>query len=269
MSSQNRAQIGVIGGSGLYDPDIFLNRREIKVFTPYGETSDLITLGEMEGKSVAFLPRHGRRHRIPPHKINYRANMWALKELGVKWVISVSAVGSLNLQYKPGDFVVPDQFIDMTKGRQYTFYDGPVVAHVSMAEPFCNSLRKIVIESAERLKITTHPKGTYICIEGPRFSTKAESIVWKEVFKADVIGMTLVPEVNLACEAEMCYSTIAMVTDYDVFAEIPVTAEEVTKVMSENTSKAKNLLREIIRSLPEKPDERECSCCHSLKTALV
>ncbi|ABP94864.1 methylthioadenosine phosphorylase [Metallosphaera sedula] len=269
MSSENRAQIAVIGGSGLYDPGIFSNTREIKVYTPYGEPSDLITLGELEGKVVAFLPRHGRRHRIPPHKINYRANIWALKELGVKWVISVSAVGSLNLGYKPGEFVIPDQFIDMTKRREYTFYDGPVVAHVSMAEPFCNSLRKVIIESAKRLNITTHPKGTYICIEGPRFSTRAESLVWKDVFKADIIGMTLVPEVNLACEAEMCYSTIAMITDYDVFAEVPVTAEEVTKVMSENTAKAKALLREVIRSLPEKPDERECSCCHSLKTALV
>ncbi|AEB95510.1 MULTISPECIES: S-methyl-5'-thioadenosine phosphorylase [Metallosphaera] len=269
MSGKEKASIGVIGGSGLYDPEIFSNTKEIKVYTPYGEPSDLITLGTLEGKQVAFIPRHGRKHRIPPHKINYRANVWALKELGVKWVISVSAVGSLNLKYKPGDFVIPDQFIDMTKGRQYTFYDGPVVAHVSMAEPFCNSLRKVIIQSSKKLNITAHEKGTYICIEGPRFSTRSESVVWKDVFKADVIGMTLVPEVNLACEAEMCYSTIAMITDYDVFADIPVTAEEVTKVMAENTEKAKALLRETIKSLPDAPDERECSCCHSLKTALI
>lgn len=261
--------MGIIGGSGLYDPDIFTNPKEVKVHTPYGEPSDFVTVGEVGGRKVAFLPRHGRRHRIPPHKINYRANVWALKELGAKWVISVSAVGSLRMDYKPGDFVVPDQFIDMTKGREYTFYDGPVVAHVSMADPFCNSLRKVVIASAKRLGITVHDRGTYVCIEGPRFSTRAESHLWKDVFKADIIGMTLVPEVNLACEAQMCYSTVAMVTDYDVFAERPVTAEEVSKVMAENTAKAKQLLRDVILSLPERPEEGECSCCNSLKTALV
>ena len=266
---KDKTTIGIIGGSGVYDPKILTNVKEIKTYTPYGQPSDNIILGELEGKKVAFLPRHGRGHKIPPHKINYRANIWALKELGVKWVISVSAVGSLRLDYKPGDFVIPDQFIDMTKGREYTFFDGPVVAHVSMADPFCNHLRRIIIESARDLGITTHPSGTYICIEGPRFSTRAESKAWKEVFKADIIGMTLVPEVNLACEAQMCYATIAMVTDYDVFADIPVTAEEVTKVMSENTEKARKLLYEVIRRLPEKPNKGECSCCNPLKTALV
>jgi 5'-methylthioadenosine phosphorylase len=192
-----------------------------------------------------------------------------MKELGVKFLISVSAVGSLRLDYKPGDFVVPDQFIDMTKKRDYTFFDGPVVAHVSMAEPFCESLRRVIISASKDLNITTHDRGTYICIEGPRFSTRAESRVWKEVFKADIIGMTLVPEVNLACEAQLCYATIAMVTDYDVFAEIPVTAEEVTRVMAENTEKVKRLLYEVIKRLPEKPEEGLCSCCRSLETALV
>ena len=269
ISPKEKATIGIIGGSGLYDPGIFKDVKEIKVYTPYGEPSDYIILGTVEGKRVAFLPRHGRGHRIPPHKINYRANIWAMKELGVKFLISVSAVGSLRLDYKPGDFVVPDQFIDMTKSRQYTFFDGPVVAHVSMADPFCEHLREVILSSAKSLGITTHEKGTYICIEGPRFSTRAESRVWKEVFKADIIGMTLVPEVNLACEAQMCYATIAMVTDYDVFAEIPVTAEEVTRVMAENTSKVKKLLYEVIKALPEEPDERKCSCCKSLSTALV
>jgi len=148
---KDKATIGIIGGSGVYDPKILTNVKEIKVYTPYGQPSDNIILGELEGKKVAFLPRHGRGHKIPPHKINYRANIWALKELGIKWVISVSAVGSLRLDYKPGDFVIPDQFIDMTKGREYTFFDGPVVAHVSMADPFCNHLRKIIIESARDL----------------------------------------------------------------------------------------------------------------------
>jgi 5'-methylthioadenosine phosphorylase len=264
-----KAEIGIIGGSGLYDPGIIKDAQEVKVYTPYGEPSDYIIVGKVEGRSVAFLPRHGRGHRIPPHKINYRANIWAMKELGVKFLISVSAVGSLRLDYKPGDFVVPDQFIDMTKKRDYTFFDGPVVAHVSMAEPFCESLRRVIISASKDLNITTHDRGTYICIEGPRFSTRAESRVWKEVFKADIIGMTLVPEVNLACEAQLCYATIAMVTDYDVFAEIPVTAEEVTRVMAENTEKVKRLLYEVIKRLPEKPEEGLCSCCRSLETALV
>jgi len=269
ISPQAKAEIGIIGGSGLYDPGIIKDTREVKVYTPYGEPSDYIIVGKVEGRSVAFLPRHGRGHRIPPHKINYRANVWAMKELGVKFLISVSAVGSLRLDYKPGDFVVPDQFIDMTKKRDYTFFDGPVVAHVSMAEPFCESLRRVIVSASKDLNITTHDRGTYICIEGPRFSTRAESRVWKEVFRADIIGMTLVPEVNLACEAQLCYATIAMVTDYDVFAEIPVTAEEVTRVMAENTEKVKRLLYEVIKRLPEKPEEGLCSCCRSLETALV
>ncbi|MCQ4337052.1 MAG: S-methyl-5'-thioadenosine phosphorylase [Sulfolobales archaeon] len=269
ISPKAKAEIGIIGGSGLYDPGIIKDAREVKVYTPYGEPSDYITVGKVEGRSVAFLPRHGRGHKIPPHKINYRANVWAMKELGVKFLISVSAVGSLRLDYKPGDFVVPDQFIDMTKKRDYTFFDGPVVAHVSMAEPFCESLRRVIVSASKDLNITTHDRGTYICIEGPRFSTRAESRVWKEVFKADIIGMTLVPEVNLACEAQLCYATIAMVTDYDVFAEIPVTAEEVTRVMAENTEKVKRLLYEVIKRLPEKPEEGLCSCCRSLETALV
>ncbi len=264
-----KVEIGIIGGSGLYDPEIFEDVKEIKIYTPYGAPSDNIIIGTVKGKRVAFLPRHGRGHKIPPHKINYRANIWALKSLGVRWVISVSAVGSLREDYKPGDFVIPDQFIDMTKKREYTFFDGPVVAHVSMAEPFCEHLREIILSTAKELGIIAHPKGTYICIEGPRFSTKAESRVWKEVFKADIIGMTLVPEVNLACEAEMCYATIAMVTDYDVWAERPVTAEEVIETMRKNVEKAKRLLYEVIQRLPEKPEESKCSCCKSLETALM
>ena len=262
-----RAEVAIIGGSGLYDPEILEDVKEIKVYTPYGLPSDNIILGTLKGRRVAFLPRHGRGHKIPPHRINFRANIWALKSLGVKWVISVSAVGSLREDYKPGDFVIPDQFIDMTKKRDYTFFDGPVVAHVSMADPFCEGLRKRLIETAKELNIPVHDKGTYICIEGPRFSTRAESKVWKEVFKADIIGMTLVPEVNLACEAQMCYATVAMVTDYDVWAERPVTAEEVVKTMAKNVENAKKLLYEVIPKLPEEPDD--CSCCNALENALL
>ncbi len=264
-----QAEIGVIGGSGLYDPGIVENATEVKVYTPFGQPSDNIIVGEVKGRKVAFLPRHGRGHRIPPHRINYRANIWALKALGVRWVISVSAVGSLREDYKPGDLVVPDQFIDMTKRREYTFFEGPVVAHVSMADPFCEHLRRELIEVGRRLGYTVHDRGTYVCIEGPRFSTRAESRIWKEVFKADIIGMTLVPEVNLACEAQLCYAVLAMITDYDVWAERPVTAEEVIRIMAENVEKAKRMLYEVIPRLPDEPDTNLCSCCKALENALL
>ncbi len=264
-----KAHVGIIGGSGLYDPGIVEDPVEVRVYTPYGEPSDFITVGNIHGVKVAFLPRHGRGHRIPPHMINYRANIWALKALGVKYIISVSAVGSLREDYKPGDFVVPDQFIDMTKKREYTFFDGPVTAHVSMADPFCDDLREKLLDTVKNLGYPVHPKGTYVCIEGPRFSTRAESRVWKEVFKADIIGMTLVPEINLACEAEICYATLAMITDYDVWAEHPVTAAEVERIMKHNTERARKILYELIPKLAEEPDEKKCSCCRALDHALV
>lgn len=266
---ESRAEIGILGGSGLYDPDFVRNPLQIKVYTPYGQPSDFITVGEMEGRRVAFLPRHGRGHRIPPHLINYRANIYALASLGVKWVISVSAVGSLREDVKPGHFLVPDQFIDMTKKRDYTFFDEGVVAHVSMADPFCEHLRKRLIEASRKVGVTVHERGTYVCIEGPRFSTRAESRIWKEVYKADIVGMTLVPEVNLACEAQLCYATLAMITDYDVWAEHPVTAEEVVRTMNLNVARAREILREVIKDLPDEPPHEECSCCQSLKTALM
>ncbi len=264
-----RAQVGVIGGSGLYDPGIVEDPVEVRVSTPYGRPSDFITVGSVGGVRVAFLPRHGRGHTLPPHRINYRANIWALRALGVRWVISVSAVGSLREDYRPGDFVVPDQFIDMTKGRQYTFYDGPVTVHVSMADPFCEDLRARLVDAARRLGYPVHERGTYVCIEGPRFSTRAESRVWREVFGADIIGMTLVPEVNLACEAELCYATLAMVTDYDVWAERPVTAGEVERIMRENVERARRILYEVIPKLAGDPDPARCSCCRALSHAVV
>ncbi len=264
-----KADIGIIGGSGIYSAGFLKNEKEIKIYTPYGLPSDNIVVGEFEGRRIAFLPRHGKGHRIPPHKINYRANIWALKTIGVKYIISVSAVGSLREDYKPGDLAVPDQFIDMTRRRELTFFDGPQVAHVSMAEPFCEFLRNKIIEVGRSLGVRIHPKGTYVCIEGPRFSTKAESRVWREVFKADIIGMTLVPEVNLACEAQICYAQIAMITDYDVWAEKPVTAEEVSRVMASNIDKVRRILERLIPEIPSKPDYSQCSCCESLKNALV
>lgn len=250
---KGKAEIGIIGGSGLYDVELLRKVEEIKIYTPYGPTSDNIIIGEYAGRKVAFLPRHGRGHKIPPHKINYRANIWALKSLGVDKIVAVSAVGSLREDYKPGDFVIPDQFIDFTKKREYSFFEGIVVGHFSMADPFCEPLRQLIIETAKELNIAVHSKGTYICIEGPRFSTRAESRLFKEVFKADIIGMTLVPEVNLAREAGICYATIAMVTDYDVWAEKPVTAAEVAKVMAENVEKAKKLIFTLIPKIPREP----------------
>jgi len=266
-----RAEIGIIGGSGLYEIPEIENVQELKIYTPYGMPSDNIVLGDLRGRKVAFLARHGRGHKIPPHRINYRANIWALKSLGVKWVISVSAVGSLREDFAPGHFVVPDQFIDMTKGiRPHTFFEGGVVAHVSMADPFCEHLRRVIIEASKGFpEIKLHERGTYLCIEGPRFSTRAESRVWRDVFKADIIGMTLVPEINLACESQLCYATIALITDYDVWAEKPVTAEEVVRIMNENIARVKKMLPRIIELLPSEPDEKLCSCCRSLETAVI
>jgi len=268
LAPAERAHIGVIGGSGLYSLEGLEDVRELKAYTPYGEPSDNIVLGRLGGRVIAFLPRHGRGHRIPPHRVNYRANIWALKSLGVSWIISVSAVGSLTEEYRPGDLVVPDQFIDMTKGRDYTFFDGPTVAHVSMADPFCEHLRRELVSSAAGLGYRVHGSGTYVCIEGPRFSTRAESRLWRS-WGAHVVGMTLVPEVNLACEAQICYAALALVTDYDVWSERPVTAEEVTRTMAENTEKAKRVLSEVVQGLPERPDESACGCCSSLRTALI
>ncbi len=247
-----KAEIGVIGGSGLYDVEMLENVKEIKIYTPYGQPSDNVVVGEFKGRTVAFLPRHGRGHKIPPHKINYRANIWALKSIGVDKIVAISAVGSLREDYRPGDFVVPDQFIDFTKKRDYTFFEGGVVGHFSMADPFCEPLRKLIVAVGRELGLRIHDKGTYICIEGPRFSTRAESKLFKS-WGADIIGMTLVPEVTLAREVGICYATIAMVTDYDVWAEKPVTAAEVAKVMAENVEKAKKLLYELIPRIPKEP----------------
>lgn len=263
----NSADVGIIGGTGVYDPGLFSAQREIKVHTPYGEPSDLVTIGEYSGVKVAFIPRHGRSHRIPPHSINSRANIWALKQLGVKRIIAPSAVGSLQVGYKPGDIAVPDQFIDFTKKRQYTFYDGGQVCHVSVADPFCPELRSIAIDRIKRLKFTMHDKATYICIEGPRFSTRAESKFFRDVMKADIIGMTLVPEVNLARETEICYTSIATVTDYDVWANHPVTSAEIVETLSKNVEKTKKLIADIVPAIPA--SRKKCACASALENALL
>ena len=257
-----QAEIGIIGGTGVYDPKLLENPRKIKMSTPFGSPSDLITLGEIASRKIAFINRHGESHTIPPHKVNSRANIWALKNLGVTRILSPAAVGSLKEEYKPGDIVIVDQFIDFTKKRDYTFYEGNQVYHVSLADPCCSELRKILIDSGKTLKLSMHEKGTYICIEGPRYSTRAESKMFRNF--ADIIGMTLVPECQLAREMEICFASIATVTDYDIWAEKPVSSEEVIKTMKESLDKIKKLL---MQTIPKIPAERKCVCKEALKDA--
>jgi 5'-methylthioadenosine phosphorylase len=266
MPAKIKAKIGIIGGSGFYQ---FLKGKEILVKTPYGLPSDKILISEYLGKKIAFLPRHGKHHQYPPHKINYLANLFAFKKLGVERIIAPCAAGSLKPEIKPGDFVFPDQFIDRTKRRLDTFFNGPVVAHISMAEPYCPELRKIAIKSCQKLKIPFHKKGKIVVIEGPRFSTKAESNYYSKI--GDVINMTQYPEVTLARELEMCYLNISLITDYDVGLKgkkgiKPVTAKEIIRIFQKNNEKVKKLILEIIKNLPEK---RSCQCALSLKEAII
>jgi len=260
-----QAEIGIIGGTGVYDPTLLKNVKEIRLRTPYGAPSDAISIGELKGRTIAFIPRHGRKHTVRPTDINSRANIYALKKLGVQRILSPSAVGSLKEEYKPGDTVIVDQFIDKTTKREESFYTGKQVCHISVADPMCPQLRGILIEAAEDMKISYHKTGTYVCIEGPRFSTKAESRMHRS-WDADIIGMTLVPECILAREAEICYACIATVTDYDVWKDHPVSQEEVAKTMKQNVEKIKTLITQTIAALPK---IRTCDCGHALKSALV
>lgn len=259
--------IGIIGGSGLYDPGIFKDTFEVQVQTPYGTPSDNVIIGRIGSEWIAFLARHGRGHRYPPHKIPYKANIWTFKMLGVKVIIAVSAVGSLRPDYKPGDFVIPHQFIDMTKNREYTFYDGPGACHIQIGlEPFTEELRQLLIEESRKVN-TTHDKGVYICIEGPRFSTYAESRVWRDVFGADIIGMTLIPEVILARELGMCYVALTVVTDYDIFVpEKPVIAHDVIKLLNEKMELVKKV---IINVIPKIPKDLHLKCEKVLEGACI
>ena len=264
----NSADIGIIGGTGIYDSGLFSQKHEVKAYTPYGEPSDTITLGEYSRTKVAFIPRHGKNHRIPPHKINNRANIWALRQLGVKRIIAPSAVGSLQEDYKPGDLVIPDQFIDFTKKREYTFYDGGQVCHISMADPFCPELRYIATDSIKKLKFPLHSEeATYVCIDGPRFSTRAESKFFRHMMGAKIIGMTLVPEVSLAREAEICYISIATVTDYDVWADQPVSSIEIIEMLAKNVEKSKRIIADLVPTIPV--ERIKCSCGKALEGALL
>jgi len=253
-------KIGVIGGSGFYQMEGLTDVKEVDLDTPFGRPSDRIVVGTIEGRRVAFLPRHGAGHRILPSEINVRANIYALKSLGVEWIISVSAVGSLKEGIKPRDFVVPDQLFDNTRKRENTFFGEGIAVHVAMADPFCPVLRRILLESARECGVEVHDGGTYICIEGPQFSTRAESEFYRKM-GFDIIGMTAAPEAKLAREAEICYATLACVTDYDCWhpEHEEVTAEMILSNLLANVEQAKKVVRKAILKIPEERDGCECS----------
>ena len=251
-----QADIAIIGGSGVYESELLEDAEIIEMDTPYGKPSAPIEVGTFMGKRVAFLSRHGPGHRHTAHSVNYRANIRALKEIGVKRIIGVGAVGSLKENYRPGDLCFPDQFIDFTKNRRYTFRDEGTSGHISMADPFCPYLRDLFSSAANELGISAQRNGTYMCIEGPRFSTRAESRMFRQF--ADIIGMTLVPEITLAREMGMCYASVAMITDYDVWADKPVSLEEVLETMNRNVEKVRGLIGAVIPRISE--NRETCPC---------
>jgi 5'-methylthioadenosine phosphorylase len=259
--------IGVIGGSGLYGVKELQPIEEISVTTPFGDPSDAISIGRWNGFTVAFLPRHGRGHRLMPSHINARANVFALKTLGVEWLISVSAVGSMREDVAPGEVVIPDQFFDRTVARPSTFFDDGIVAHVSFAEPVCAELSGILQAAAARAGAHVHAGGTYLCIEGPQFSTKAESRIYRQ-WGVDVIGMTNIPEAKLAREAEMSYATLAFVTDYDCWheTEAAVNVETIVQILQENAVMAQHIIGE---ALPHIPVERGSPYREALRGAII
>lgn len=260
-----QADIAVIGGSGVYDASMLDNVKEVEINTPFGKPSDAITLGSFGDINVAFLPRHGKGHRISPSKLNSRANILALKKLGVKRIISASAVGSLKLELKPLDIVIPDQIFDRTRIRDSTFFEDGIVAHIGFADPFCPEMNSVLADITGDLGYSVHRKGTYVCMEGPQFSTRAESKVYQKL-GFDIIGMTALPEAKLAREAEMCYSIIATVTDYDVWHEEDVTIETVIENAMKNEEAVRNVIKEAITKIPL---ERNCVCANALSGAIL
>ena len=267
MPTKPRADIGIIGGSGLYQMEGLRQIREVRIQTPFGQPSDRLILGNIEGKRLAFLARHGRGHTRSPSQINYRANIYALKSLGVTQVFSVSAVGSMKETIKPGDFVLPNQFIDRTTQRSNTFFDQGLVAHVSLADPICPVLSSILSKASQEIGQVVHHGGTYVCIEGPQFSTKAESKLYRQ-WGVDVIGMTNIPEAKLAREAELCYATLALVTDFDCWHETEeaVSVGAILHIMKTNVEIAQAVLKASLRLAPDRP---HCSCQAALEHALV
>lgn len=262
-----RADIGIIGGSGLYDIDGLHQVNRLTVATPFGSPSSPVVLGELDGVRVAFLSRHGHGHRFSPSEINYRANIYAMKAIGVRRVISVSAVGSMKESIRPGDVVLPDQFIDLTKRRVSTFFEGGIVAHVGFGEPVCASLATSLLAAGRSVGATAHQGGTYVCMEGPQFSTKAESHLYRQ-WGVSVIGMTNLPEAKLAREAELCYATVALVTDYDCWHETeePVTVDAILATLCQNVALAKRLLGAAVKSAAS---VTTCACQQSLQHAIV
>ncbi len=262
-----QAEIGIIGGSGLYQMKGITDLHEVALDTPFGKPSDSYMVGELAGRKVAFLARHGRGHKIMPTELNFRANIHGMKQLGVERILSVSAVGSLKQEHAPLDFVLPDQFYDRTKMRISTFFGEGVVAHIAFADPICEHAAKVVHEACKKAGVNVKHGGTYICIEGPQFSTKAESELYRS-WGMDVIGMTNLQEAKLAREAELCYVTVAMVTDYDCWHpdHDAVTVEQIIAVLTKNAENACNVVREAVAAMPK---ERGCKCGSSLATAII
>ena len=263
----SKAEIGIIGGSGVYNMPGIRGKQETGMTTPFGKPSDNFLLGELEGRRVAFLARHGRGHRLLPGELNFRANIYGFKKLGVERIFSLSAVGSLREDFKPMDMVVPSQFFDRTQARASTFFGGGLAAHVSFADPFCRTLQKVLIDACAGTHVTCHEGGTYVCMEGPAFSTRAESNVYR-AWGMDIIGMTNLQEAKLAREAELCYATLAMVTDYDCWhpEHDAVTASHVFEYLTRNSQNAQQIIRLAVR---ETPRDRSCKCGSALAHAIL
>ena len=262
-----KGKIGVIGGSGLYAMTGLENVQEVQIETPFGAPSDAYITGTLQGRDMVFLPRHGRGHRIAPSALNFRANIYGLKQLGVEWVLSVSAVGSMREDIHPGDLVLPDQFFDRTRSRISTFFDRDVVVHVAFADPVCSVLARAAHEAAVQSSATVHFGGTYLCIEGPQFSTRAESNIYRQ-WGVDVIGMTNLPEARLAREAELCYATLALATDYDCWHESAsdVDIEAILALIHRNVELAQEVIE---RMTPQVPHTRSCPCSTALQQAII
>jgi len=263
----NEVKLAVIGGSGVYDMEALTDIEELKVATPFGDPSDSIVIGTLSGTRIAFLPRHGRGHRLTPTEVPYRANIWALKSLGVERIISISACGSMKEKYEPRHIVIPDQIYDNTKLRELSFFGDGLVAHISLAEPFCPHLRPLLFAAAQKAGGTVHMGGTFITIEGPRFSTRGESTIYRS-WGVDIIGMTAVPEAQLAREAEICYATMAHVTDYDVWheEEEAVNVEMLIANLMANAALSKRTIAELV---PMLAGDRPCDCGSALSTAFI
>ena len=260
-------RIGVIGGSGLYEMEGLHDVETIEMITPWGKPSDSLVKGILNDTELIFLPRHGKGHKITPSEINYRSNIYAMKMLDVDWIISVSAVGSMKQEIAPGHIVIPSQFIDHTKKRESTFFGDGVVAHVSMADPVCNQLSQVLFNAAFDAGATVHKGGTYICIEGPQFSTKAESELYRS-WNVDVIGMTNMPEAKLARESEICYATLALSTDYDCWHEEhdDVTVDDIIETLQKNVEMAKKIIKNVVGIIPE---QKKCDCSTALSNAII